>query len=222
MLRRLGPLLQLDRARARHAHAPVVTTAVWRWRHEKAPMERCWARRRRGAGAGQQRRLRLAAGSGKAEQVEGGFKISGRKIFASGVAGGDLLMTWPSRRPRRRPQVLHFAVPLDAPGREAARQLAHARHARHRLERHRASRRSSCPRRRSACAGRRASGARSCTSITCNRAAADLFGLSRHRRSGARHRPRPGDAQARDGERADAGRRDGERARRGAARAART
>ena len=33
------------------------------------------------------------SGSGKLEKVEGGFRMTGRKIFGSGAPAGDFLMT---------------------------------------------------------------------------------------------------------------------------------
>ncbi len=56
-------------------------------------------------------------GSGKLEKVEGGFRLTGRKIFASGVGQGNLLMTTGVYDdPQNGPTVIHFPVPLDAQG----------------------------------------------------------------------------------------------------------
>ena len=50
-------------------------------------------------------------------KVEGGYRVNGRKIFASGSPGGRLLMTMAVYDdPTDGPTVLHFPVPLDAPG----------------------------------------------------------------------------------------------------------
>jgi alkylation response protein AidB-like acyl-CoA dehydrogenase len=58
----------------------------------------------------------LASG-GKAEKVEGGFRVTARKPFASGSAMGDLLNTSALYDdPEAGPTVLHFAVPLTAEG----------------------------------------------------------------------------------------------------------
>jgi acyl-CoA dehydrogenase len=57
------------------------------------------------------------AGSGTAEKVDGGYRITGRKVFSSGVPAGDLLMTMAIYAdPTAGPTVLHFAIPLSAPG----------------------------------------------------------------------------------------------------------
>src|SRR4029079_16924124 len=56
------------------------------------------------------------AGSGKAEKVEGGYRITARKIFSSGAPTGDLLMTsavLDADGPE--PTVLHFGVPMNSP-----------------------------------------------------------------------------------------------------------
>jgi len=57
------------------------------------------------------------AGSGVAERVDGGFLVSGRKKFASGVPCGDVLMTMAVLQdPTDGPTVLHLPVPLSAAG----------------------------------------------------------------------------------------------------------
>jgi alkylation response protein AidB-like acyl-CoA dehydrogenase len=49
--------------------------------------------------------------------VEGGFKVSGRKIFASGSPAGNIFMTMAVLEDGvDEPQVLHIAVPFNAPG----------------------------------------------------------------------------------------------------------
>ena len=55
--------------------------------------------------------------NGEIERVEGGYRVTGSKHFASGSPGGDLLVTsaaWTACP--EGPHVLHFAVPLNAPG----------------------------------------------------------------------------------------------------------
>lgn len=57
------------------------------------------------------------AGSGRLEKVEGGYKMTGRKIFGSGVPAGNILMTTGIfDDPSDGPTVIHFGLPLDAPG----------------------------------------------------------------------------------------------------------
>jgi alkylation response protein AidB-like acyl-CoA dehydrogenase len=57
------------------------------------------------------------SGSGTLEKVEGGFRLSGRKIFASGVPAGDILMTTGVYNdPESGPTVFHIPVPLKNEG----------------------------------------------------------------------------------------------------------
>lgn len=99
-------------------HAHIVAVAAWRWRHEKAPTEGLLRRV-----ANEDLVLVSSGGSdwlksaGRAERVEGGFKITARKIFASGSPMGDLLVTSAVYDdPEQGATVLHFAAPLKAPG----------------------------------------------------------------------------------------------------------
>jgi len=56
-------------------------------------------------------------GSGTLEKVEGGYRMSGRKIFGSGVPSGDLLMTTGVfADPQNGPTVFHFPLSLKADG----------------------------------------------------------------------------------------------------------
>lgn len=101
---------------AMHTH-PVALT-VWRWRHEKAPVEPLLRRI-----AAEELVMVSSGGSdwlqsaGRAEKVEGGFRISGIKRFASGSPSGDILMSSAVYDdPDNGPTVLHFGVPLKATG----------------------------------------------------------------------------------------------------------
>ena len=105
-------------ALAMHTHQ--VAIAAWRWRHEAAPVEPLLRRV-----ATEQAILVTSggsdwlAGSGRAEKVDGGYRVTGRKVFASGAPAGDLFMTMAVHDdPEAGPTVLHFAIPLDAPGLE--------------------------------------------------------------------------------------------------------
>jgi alkylation response protein AidB-like acyl-CoA dehydrogenase len=56
------------------------------------------------------------AGSGKAEKVDGGYRITARKVFSSGAPTGDLLMTSAVLESEGEPpMVLHFAIPMNSP-----------------------------------------------------------------------------------------------------------
>jgi alkylation response protein AidB-like acyl-CoA dehydrogenase len=55
--------------------------------------------------------------NGLAQRADGGFRVNARKPFGSGSPKGGLLMTSaPFENPDEGWQVLHFAVPFDAPG----------------------------------------------------------------------------------------------------------
>jgi len=57
------------------------------------------------------------AGSGTLTKVEGGFKMNGRKIFGSGAPAANVLMTTGIYDdPANGPTVIHFPVPMNAPG----------------------------------------------------------------------------------------------------------
>lgn len=99
-----------------HSHQVAVPT--WRWRNEGAPTEGLLKRI-----AAEDLVVVSSGGSdwlpsgGLAEKVDGGFRITARKVFSSGVLAGDLLMTsaiW--NDPQGGPTVLHFGVPLKADG----------------------------------------------------------------------------------------------------------
>jgi acyl-CoA dehydrogenase len=101
---------------AMHTHQ--VATSTWRWRHEGGAMEALLRRV-----ANQETVLVTSggsdwlAGSGRAERVDGGYRVTGRKIFSSGCPSGDLFMTTAVHDdPEQGPTVLHFGIPLDAAG----------------------------------------------------------------------------------------------------------
>ena len=103
-------------ALAMHTHQ--VATMVWRWRRDPAPVDALLR-----SVAAQDLVLVSSggsdwiAGSGKAERVTGGWRITARKIFASGAPVGDVLVTsavWDE--PQSGPTVLHFPLSLRAAG----------------------------------------------------------------------------------------------------------
>jgi len=120
--RELGEMLRVlarycgSTALALSMHTHQVATAVWRWRRDPAPVEALL----RSVAANNLVLVSSGgsdwiAGSGKAERVEGGWRITARKIFASGAPVGDVLVTsavWDD--PQNGPTVLHFALSLRA------------------------------------------------------------------------------------------------------------
>lgn len=103
-------------AYAMHMH--LIAVAAWRWRHEQAPTDGLLKRV-----AAENLVLISSGGSdwlksaGVAQRVDGGFRISARKIFSSGCPAGDILMTSAVYDdPQAGPTVLHFGVPFKAEG----------------------------------------------------------------------------------------------------------
>jgi alkylation response protein AidB-like acyl-CoA dehydrogenase len=122
-----GDLCEVIRQMAHHCsstalasamHTHVVATLAYSWRNGNAGAETML---RKVATEG----LILATtggadwlrGSGKLEKVEGGYRLTGRKIFASGAPGADLLMTTGVfEDPDAGATVFHLPIPLSAPG----------------------------------------------------------------------------------------------------------
>jgi acyl-CoA dehydrogenase len=103
-------------ALAMHTHQ--VAIPAWRWRHEGAAVEPLLRRV-----AAEELILVTSggsdwlAGSGRTEKVDGGYRVTARKVFASGAPAGDLFMTMAIHDdPEAGPTVLHCAIPFDAPG----------------------------------------------------------------------------------------------------------
>jgi alkylation response protein AidB-like acyl-CoA dehydrogenase len=100
-------------------HTHQVAIPAWRWRHQKAVAVEPLLKR-----VASERIVLLSsggsdwiAGSGKAEKVDGGYRISARKVFTSGAAAGNVLMTGAVVHKEGEPDaVIHFPVPMAAPG----------------------------------------------------------------------------------------------------------
>ena len=99
-------------------HTHQVAIPAWRWRHQKITAVEPLLRRVAGEGL-----VLLSsggsdwiAGSGKAVKVDGGYRVSARKVFTSGAEAGDILMTGAIVQTEGEPDaVIHFPVPMKAP-----------------------------------------------------------------------------------------------------------
>ena len=98
-------------------HTHLVATAAWRWKYQKLAaveplLKRVAAERIQLVSSGGSDWL---PGSGKAEKVDGGYRITARKVFSSGAPTGDLLMTSAVTEGEGEvPMVLHFGVPMKS------------------------------------------------------------------------------------------------------------
>lgn len=116
-IRRLGTYCG-STALAFSMHSHLVAVPAWRWRHEKAPVEAMLKR------VANENLILISSGgsdwlpsNGRAVKVEGGFRVSAKKVFSSGCQMGDLLVTSAIHDdPEKGPTVLHFAVPFKAEG----------------------------------------------------------------------------------------------------------
>ena len=76
-------------------HTHQVAIPAWRWRHQKVAaveplLKRVAAERLTLLSSGGSDWI---GGSGKAEKVEGGYRVIARKVFTSGAEAGGILMT---------------------------------------------------------------------------------------------------------------------------------
>jgi alkylation response protein AidB-like acyl-CoA dehydrogenase len=122
-----GDLCDIVRVLARHCgstglafsmHTHLVGTLTYLWRNgNKAPetmLKRVAAEKLILVSSGGSDWL---PGSGTLEKVDGGYRLNGRKIFSSGVPAGDVLMTTGVYDdPEAGATVIHFPLPLNAPG----------------------------------------------------------------------------------------------------------
>jgi alkylation response protein AidB-like acyl-CoA dehydrogenase len=98
-------------------HTHLVAVPAWRLAHENAPVEGLLRR------VAAEQIVLVSTGasdwldsSGTLEKVDGGYRYTGRKIFASGSPAGALLITsGVYNDPVKGPTVFHFPVPMDAP-----------------------------------------------------------------------------------------------------------
>ncbi|MGF7005344.1 acyl-CoA dehydrogenase family protein [Aminobacter sp. BE322] len=101
---------------AMHTHQ--VAIPAWRWRHQNVAAVEPLLKR-----VATERIILLSSGgsdwiggSGKAEKVEGGYRITARKVFTSGAVAGDILMTGAIHcADDGTENVIHFGVPMRAP-----------------------------------------------------------------------------------------------------------
>lgn len=101
-------------------HTHQVAVPAWRWQHQPPARAAVEPLLKRIAG---ERIMLLSSGgsdwiggSGKAEKVEGGYRITARKVFTSGAPTGNLLMTGAVlEEPGQPPMVLHFGIPMNSP-----------------------------------------------------------------------------------------------------------
>ncbi|KIC22542.1 acyl-CoA dehydrogenase family protein [Leisingera sp. ANG-Vp] len=100
-------------------HTHQVAIPAWRWRHQEEAQPQVAPLLRRVA----KEKLLLSSsggsdwigGSGKAERVEGGYRVTAHKVFSSGAPAADLLMTGAICGEGSEAAFLHFAVPMTAP-----------------------------------------------------------------------------------------------------------
>lgn len=101
-------------------HTHLVATPAWRWQNRPETRPALEPLLRRIATEG----LILATsggsdwvgGAGRAEKAEGGYRIFARKVFASSAPVADLFMTSAVLDDAGARTVLHFALPMTAPG----------------------------------------------------------------------------------------------------------
>jgi alkylation response protein AidB-like acyl-CoA dehydrogenase len=98
-------------------HTHQVAIPAWRWRHQKVAAVEPLLKR-----VAAERIVLLSSGgsdwiggSGRAEKVDGGYRITARKVFTSGAEAGDILMTGAVLEGEIPAKVLHFGVPMKAP-----------------------------------------------------------------------------------------------------------
>jgi acyl-CoA dehydrogenase len=99
-------------------HTHLVAVPAWRYRNEGAPVNALLER------VAKEQIVLISTGgsdwlegSGTAVQVDGGYRVNGRKIFCSGSPAGRLLMTTAVHDdPKDGPTVMHLPVPFASDG----------------------------------------------------------------------------------------------------------
>lgn len=117
MLRRLAHGCS-STALALSMHTHQVAFPAWRWHHKPETRDKTEPLLKRVAA---ERLVLLSSGggdwiggSGKADPVEGGYRVTARKMFVSGAPAGDLLMT-SAVSPEDGGTIIHFPCPMTAP-----------------------------------------------------------------------------------------------------------
>jgi alkylation response protein AidB-like acyl-CoA dehydrogenase len=97
-------------------HTHQVAIPAWRWQHKKVAAVEPLLKR-----IAAEKLVLLSSGgsdwiggSGKAVKVEGGYRVSARKVFTSGAEAGDILMTGAVCETDEGPAVIHFGAPMRA------------------------------------------------------------------------------------------------------------
>lgn len=100
---------------AMHTHQ--VAVPAWRWQHQKLAAVEPLLRR-----VAAERIIIVSSGgsdwiggSGTAIKVDGGYRVTARKIFSSGAPAGDILMTGAIYAEDGQNYVLHFGASMKAP-----------------------------------------------------------------------------------------------------------
>jgi indole-3-acetate monooxygenase len=99
-------------------HTHQVAIPAWRWRHQKVAAVEPLLKR-----VAAERLILLSSGgsdwiggSGKAEKVEGGYRVTARKVFTSGAEAGGVLMTGAIHEAEDGSRsVIHFGASMKAP-----------------------------------------------------------------------------------------------------------
>jgi alkylation response protein AidB-like acyl-CoA dehydrogenase len=94
-----------------------VAAQAWRLRHQQAPVEPLLKRI-----AGERLQILSSGGSDwllgscAATKVDGGYRVSGQKVFASGAPTADLFMTTAVEQTPEGPTVIHIGLPMRSEG----------------------------------------------------------------------------------------------------------